>query len=141
MSRKKITVVGAGNVGATTAQMALSKELGDVVLIDIIEGFAEGKALDMAESAGVTGFAASATGTTDWTKTAGSNIVIITSGLPRKPGMSRDDLLVKNTAIVKSVSAQIAAHSADAIVIVVCNPLDAMVHVTAKITGFDYITV
>ena len=136
MARKKITVVGGGNVGATTAYMTAAKDLGDVMIIDIVEGLSEGKALDMAESGGVAPFAGSITGTTDWSETAGSDIVIITSGMPRKPGMSRDDLLANNTAIVRSVSAQIAVHSPDAFVIVVCNPLDAMVYTASKVTGF-----
>jgi malate dehydrogenase len=136
VKRKKITVVGAGNVGATTAYMLASKSLGDVVLIDIIEGLAEGKALDIAEAGGVYAFASAVTGTPAWSETADSNIVIITSGLPRKPGMSRDDLLARNTDIVKSVSTRAAEHSPNAFIIVVCNPLDAMVYATAKVTGF-----
>jgi len=136
MVRNKITIVGAGNVGATTAHIAATRELGDIVLIDIVEGLAEGKALDIAEAGPVQMFDSTITGTTDWQKTAGSNIVIITSGLPRKPGMSRDDLLAKNVQIVKDVSQQIAVFSPESIVIVVCNPLDAMVHAAAKVTGF-----
>ena len=136
MARKKITVVGAGNVGATTAHIAAGKDLGDVVLIDIIPGFSEGKALDMSESAGVFAFAGSVTGSVEWEAAKGSDIVIITSGLPRKPGMSRDDLLAKNVAIVKSVSAHVAQNCPDAFVIIVCNPLDAMVYTAAKVTGF-----
>ncbi|MCD6391959.1 MAG: malate dehydrogenase [Planctomycetes bacterium] len=136
MARKKITVVGAGNVGATTAHIAAGKDLGDVVLIDIIAGFGEGKALDMSESGGVFAFAGSVTGSTDWEAAKDSDIVIITSGLPRKPGMSRDDLLARNVAIVKSVSAHVAQNCPDAFVIIVCNPLDAMVHTAAKVTGF-----
>ena len=136
MVRNKITIVGAGNVGATTAHIAATRELGDIVLVDIVEGLAEGKALDIAEAGPVQMFDSTITGTTDWQKTAGSNIVIITSGLPRKPGMSRDDLLAKNVQIVKDVSQQIAVFSPESIVIVVCNPLDAMVHAAAKVTGF-----
>jgi malate dehydrogenase len=136
VTRKKITVVGAGNVGATTGYMLASKDLGDVVLIDIVEGLAEGKALDMAEAGGVYSFASAVTGSTDWAKTAGSDIVIITSGMPRKPGMSRDDLLAKNVAIVKSVTSQAVKYSPEAFIIVVCNPLDAMVYLAAKISGF-----
>ncbi len=136
MARKKITVVGAGNVGATTAHIAAGRNLGDVVLVDIIAGFAEGKALDMSESAGVFAFAGSVTGSVEWEAARGSDIVIITSGLPRKPGMSRDDLLAKNVAIVKSVSEHVAQNCPDAFVIVVCNPLDAMVYTAAKVTGF-----
>jgi malate dehydrogenase len=136
MARNKITIVGAGNVGATTAQIAAARELGDIILIDIVEGLAEGKALDIAEAGPIQLFDSSITGTTDWQKTADSHLVIITSGLPRKPGMSRDDLLAKNVQIVKDVSRQIAALSHQSIIIVVCNPLDAMVHTAAKVTGF-----
>ncbi|HIJ72001.1 MAG TPA: malate dehydrogenase [Planctomycetes bacterium] len=136
MARKKFTVVGAGNVGATTGYMLAAKELGDVVLIDIVEGLAEGKALDMAQSGGVYPFASAVTGTTNWAATANSDIVIITSGMPRKPGMSRDDLLAKNAEIVKSVTAQVVKNSPQAFIIVVCNPLDAMVYLAAKVSGF-----
>ena len=136
MGRKKITVVGAGNVGATTAYIAMTKGLGDIVLIDIVEGLAQGKALDMAEAGGVYATSSNIKGTCDWADTADSDIVIITSGMPRKPGMSRDDLIAKNTEIVKSVSQLAAKHSPDAFVIVVCNPLDAMVYAAAKVTGF-----
>ena len=136
MGRRKITIVGAGNVGAAAAYMAAEKNLGDIVLLDIVEGLAEGKALDMSQAGGVQAFAGSVTGTTDWERTAESDIVIVTSGFPRKPGMSRDDLLAKNIEIVKSVSEQIARYSPAAFVIVVCNPLDAMVYTAAKVTGF-----
>lgn len=137
MARNKITIVGAGNVGATTAHIAATKQLGDIVLIDIVEGLAEGKALDIAEAAPVQLYDCNVVGTCDWKQTAGSDIVIITSGLPRKPGMSRDDLLAKNAGIVKDVSKQIAKYSPESIIIVVCNPLDAMVYTTCKITGFE----
>jgi malate dehydrogenase len=136
MARNKITIVGAGNVGATTAHIAATRRLGDIVLIDIVKGLAEGKALDIAEAAPVQLYDLSIVGTIDWEKTAGSDIVIITSGLPRKPGMSRDDLLAKNADIVKDVSKQVVKYSPDCIVIVVCNPLDAMVYTAAKVTGF-----
>jgi malate dehydrogenase len=136
MSRNKITIVGAGNVGATTAHIAATRQLGDIVLIDIIEGLAEGKALDIAEAAPVQLYDCNIIGTNNWERSAGSDIVIITSGLPRKPGMSRDDLLAKNAGIVKDVSKQIAKYSSDCIIIVVCNPLDAMVYTAAKVTGF-----
>ena len=136
MARDKITIIGAGNVGATTAHIAATRELGDIVLLDIVEGLAEGKALDIAEAGPVQLFDSVITGTTDWQKTADSNLVIITSGLPRKPGMSRDDLLAKNVQIVKDVSGRIAELSPESIIIVVCNPLDAMVHAAAKVTGF-----
>ena len=136
MAKSKITIVGAGNVGATTAHIAATRQLGDIVLLDIVEGLAEGKALDIAEAAPLQLYDCNVVGTTDWQKTAGSNLVIITSGLPRKPGMSRDDLLAKNVRIVKDVSRKISEYSPESIVIVVCNPLDAMVYTAAKITGF-----
>jgi malate dehydrogenase len=136
VSTKKITVVGAGNVGETTAHIAVQRNLGDIVLIDIVKGLAEGKALDIAQSGGVYPFDGRITGTTDWSQTAGSDIVIITSGVPRKPGMSRDDLLAINAKIVKSVTEQIVQYSPQAYIIVVCNPLDVMVYVAGKISGF-----
>ena len=136
MARNKITIVGAGNVGATTAHIAATRQLGNIVLIDIVEGFAAGKALDISEAAPVQLYDCDITGTLDWKETADSDIVIITSGMPRKPGMSRDDLLAKNVGIVKDVSEKIVKHSPDSIVIVVCNPLDAMVYAAASITGF-----
>jgi malate dehydrogenase len=136
MTRNKMTIVGAGNVGATTAQIAATRQLGDIVLIDIVEGLAEGKALDIAEAAPVQLYDAHIIGTLDWKATADSDITIITSGLPRKPGMSRDDLLAKNTQIVRDVSQKVAQYSPNSIIIVVCNPLDAMVYVAAKVTGF-----
>jgi len=136
MATDKITIVGAGNVGATTAHIAAAKQLADIVLLDIVEGLAEGKALDIAEASPVQLYDCTIIGTTDWKKTADSNVVIITSGLPRKPGMSRDDLLAKNVQIVKDVSQKAARYSPDSIVIVVCNPLDAMVYAAATVTGF-----
>ncbi|MGD1042100.1 MAG: malate dehydrogenase [Sedimentisphaerales bacterium] len=136
MSVNKITVVGAGNVGATTAHIAASRKLGDIVLIDIVKGLAQGKALDMAEAGPVQGYSCRITGTTDWAAAQDSSIVVITSGLARKPGMSRDDLLAKNVQIVKDVSEKIAKYCPKAIVIVVSNPLDAMVYVASKVTGF-----
>jgi len=136
VARGKITVVGAGNVGATTGYILAAKDLGDIVLIDIIEGLAQGKALDIAQAGGVYPFASAITGSTDWGETADSDIVIITSGMPRKPGMSRDDLLAKNADIVKSVTSQVVKYSPNAFIIVVCNPLDAMVYAAAKVSGF-----
>ncbi len=138
MAKDKITVVGAGNVGATTAFIAATRRLGEIVLVDIVKGLAEGKALDMAEASGLVGatHASPVLGTTDWAATAGSDVVIITSGIPRKPGMSRDDLLATNAKIVRDVSRKVVEYSPKAIVIVVCNPLDAMVHVAAQVTGF-----
>ena len=137
VSANKITVVGAGNVGATTAHIAASRKLGDIVLIDIVKGLAQGKALDMAEAGPVQGYSCKITGTTDWTAAQDSSIVVITSGLARKPGMSRDDLLAKNVQIVKDVSEKVAKYCPQAIVIVVSNPLDAMVYVASKVTGFS----
>lgn len=137
MSKAKITVVGAGNVGAAAAHIAASKGLGDVVLIDIVEGLAEGKALDMAQARGVYAAAGNLIGTTNWDLTADSDIVIVTSGMPRKPGMSRDDLLAKNAGIVKSVTEQIVRTSPNSFIIVVCNPLDVMTYVAAKVSGFE----
>ena len=136
MSRDKITIVGAGNVGATTAHIAAARELGDIVLLDIVEGLAEGKSLDIAEAAGVGLYSCNIIGTTDWGKTADSNIVIVTSGMPRKPGMSRDDLLAKNAEIVRDVSERIAEYCPDSIIIVVSNPLDVMTYAAAKVSGF-----
>ncbi|UCG58433.1 MAG: malate dehydrogenase [Phycisphaerales bacterium] len=136
MAKAKIAVVGAGNVGATTAHIAATAGLGHILLLDVVEGLAEGKALDIAEAAGVQLYDAGIVGTRDWKAAADSDIVIITSGLPRKPGMSRDDLLEKNVEIIKDVSQKVAEHCPDSIVIVVCNPLDAMVYAAAKVTGF-----
>lgn len=136
MKRKKITVVGAGFVGATAAHWAAAKELGDVCIVDIVEGLPQGKALDLLEASPVEGFDSHIIGTNDYADTANSDIVIITAGLPRKPGMSRDDLLAKNTAIVKSVTEQICKHSPNAFLIIVSNPLDAMVYVAHKVSSF-----
>jgi malate dehydrogenase len=135
MARKKITVVGAGNVGATAAQRLADKELGDVVLVDIIEGMPQGKSLDLNESAPIEGYDARLVGSNGYRETANSDIVIITSGLPRKPGMSRDDLLLKNAGIVGSVTDEIMKHSRNPVLIVVSNPLDAMCHVAMKRSG------
>ncbi|MBW8000936.1 MAG: malate dehydrogenase [Planctomycetes bacterium] len=137
MAQKKITVVGAGNVGATTAHIAATKNFADIVLIDIVDGLAQGKALDIAQAGSIQKFDCKVTGTCDWQVTKDSDIVIVTSGLPRKPGMSRDDLIAKNTEIVKSVTQQIAKYSPDAFIIVVCNPLDAMVYTASKVSGFE----
>ncbi len=134
--RKKITVVGAGFVGATAAHWAAAKELGDVCIVDIVEGLPQGKGLDLLQASPVEGFDSRVMGTNDYADTAGSDIVIITAGLPRKPGMSRDDLLAKNSAIVKSVTEQVVKYSPEAILIIVSNPLDAMVYVAHKTSGF-----
>jgi malate dehydrogenase len=136
MARPKVTVVGAGNVGATTAQRILEAGLADVILVDIVEGLPQGKALDLAESAPVLGHDCSISGTNDYAATAGSDIIVVTSGLARQPGMSRDDLLAKNTGIVASVVRQATAVSPQAILIIVTNPLDAMCHVAAQASGF-----
>lgn len=136
MSRKKITVIGAGNVGATTAHWLVSKELGDVVLVDIIEGMPQGKALDLAQAGPVEGYDSRLVGTNGYRETAGSDIVVITSGIARKPGMSRDDLLNTNAAIVSSVTEEVVRHSPNAILIVVSNPLDAMTQVAFRKSGF-----
>ncbi|MBC8414516.1 MAG: malate dehydrogenase [Nitrospira sp.] len=133
---KKITVVGAGNVGTTTAQLIAEKGLGDVVLIDIMEGIPQGKALDILEACPVWGSSSKVTGTNSYQDTAGSDIVVITAGLARKPGMSRDDLLFANTDIMKQVAASVAEASPEAIIIVVTNPMDAMAQVVQKVTGF-----
>ncbi|MEA1946651.1 MAG: malate dehydrogenase [Thermodesulfobacteriota bacterium] len=133
---KKVTVVGAGNVGATAAQRLAEKELCDVSLIDIIEGFPQGKALDLAEAAPIEKHDAHLTGSNDYAASANSDIVIITAGIPRKPGMSRDDLLNINAGIMDSVTKEVAKLSPDAIIIVVSNPLDAMCHVAYETSGF-----
>lgn len=132
-----ITVVGAGNVGATTAQRVAEKELARrVVLVDIVDGVPQGKGLDQWQTAPIEGFDSRVIGTNGYDETAGSEIVIITAGIARKPGMSRDDLMNTNAGIVKSVSEQVARTSPNAIVIVVSNPLDVMCYVTKKVTGF-----
>jgi malate dehydrogenase len=133
---KKVTVIGAGNVGATAAQRLAEKELCDVVLIDIADGLAQGKALDLAEAAPIEKHDARLVGSTDYEASAGSDIVIITAGIPRKPGMSRDDLLKTNMNIMKAVTAEAAARSPEAILIIVSNPLDAMCHVAMEASGF-----
>ncbi len=135
MSRRKVTVIGAGNVGATTAQRLAEKDLCDVVLVDIVEGMPQGKALDLMQAAPIRGYDSKVTGTNGYEETAGSSIVIITSGLARKPGMSRDDLLKVNAGIVKDVTLKAVRKSPDAIVIVVSNPLDAMTYVAHKHSG------
>ena len=136
LKRHKITVVGAGNVGATAAHWAAAKELGDVVLVDIVEGVPQGKGLDLFQASPVELFDAKITGTNSYEATAGSDVVIITAGLARKPGMSRDDLMKTNAGIVKSCAEQVAKHSPDAVIIVVSNPLDVMTYVAKKASGF-----
>ena len=134
--RTKVTVVGAGNVGATTAQRLAERDYADVVLVDIVEGMPQGKALDLNQSGPVVGYEPNMVGTNGYDETSGSQIVVITSGFPRQPGMSRDDLLAKNKEIVGGVAREVAQRSPDAIVIVVTNPLDAMCHVAADVTQF-----
>ena len=136
MAKDKITIVGAGKVGATAAHIAADKRLGDIVLIDVVENLAEGKALDIAQAGPIQLYDSRIIGTRNWKETSESNIAIITSGIPRKPGMSRDQLLATNVQIIKDVSKEIAAYSPDCIIIVVSNPLDAMVYAAAKVTGF-----
>jgi malate dehydrogenase len=136
MARPKITVVGAGNVGATAAQYIVEKELGDVVLVDVIEGIPQGKALDLAQAGPVHGYDSALTGANGYDETANSDIVVITAGMARKPGMTRDDLLFKNAEIVGSVVEQVARRSPSSILILVTNPLDAMVQLAWKKSGF-----
>jgi malate dehydrogenase len=134
--RKKITVIGAGFVGSTAAHWAAQKELGDVVLLDINEGAAKGKALDLFEASPVEQFDSRVTGTSDYKDIADSDVVIMTAGLPRKPGMSRDDLLATNAKIVKTAAENIKQYAPNSVVIVVTNPLDAMAYVMKQVTGF-----
>ncbi|HVU88770.1 MAG TPA: malate dehydrogenase [Pirellulales bacterium] len=140
MRRAKISIVGAGNVGATTAHWCAAAELGDIVLLDIpdLVGVAQGKALDLFEASPIVGFDAKITGTSDYQDTADSDVVVITAGIARKPGMSRDDLLSTNAKIVGSVAEQVKKTSPNAVVIVVSNPLDAMVQRAFEVTGFPH---
>jgi malate dehydrogenase len=135
MRRPKITVVGAGNVGGTTAQRLAEKNCYDVVLVDIAQGVPQGKALDISQAGPVCGYSTQVLGTNDYVETAGSAIAVITSGIPRKPGMSRDELLATNAKIVKSVVTELVSRSPDIILILVTNPLDAMVHVARAASG------
>lgn len=135
--RKKITIIGAGNVGATAAHWAVTRNLGDVVLLDVMEGVPQGKALDLWQSGPIDGFSWHVRGSNDYADTAGSDVVIITAGLARKPGMSRDDLLARNVAIVKGCAEQAMRHSPDCFMIVVTNPIDAMVYTAFKAGGLD----
>jgi malate dehydrogenase len=134
--RKKVTVVGAGNVGANTAQKIAAKELADVVLVDVVEGVPQGKGLDMLESAPVEGYDVKITGSNGYDETAESDIVVITAGIPRKPGMSRDDLLMTNYEVIKGVTEQVVKRSPNSIIILVTNPLDAMCWTAHKVSGF-----
>ena len=134
--RNKVTVVGAGNVGATTAQRIFDKGYADVVLVDIVDGLPQGKALDMLESGPILGTDATIIGTNGYEETAGSDVVVVTSGIARKPGMSRDDLLLTNMKIVSSVVEQTAKHSPDSVHLIVTNPLDAMAQQALAVSGF-----
>jgi malate dehydrogenase len=134
--RKKITVVGSGNVGATLAHRLADKQLGDLVLIDILEGIPQGKGLDLLESGPIEGYDVRIKGTNDYADTANSDLVVLTAGFPRKPGMSRDDLLKANYDVVKATTAEVAKHSPNCILIVVTNPLDAMAQTAYKVSGF-----
>lgn len=138
MGRAKITIVGAGNVGATTAHWCAAAELGDIVLVDIpaTEDMPKGKALDLMEASPIVGFDSNIVGATDYEPTRGSDVVVITAGIPRKPGMSRDDLLGTNAKIVSSVTEQVKETSPNAVLILVSNPLDAMVQQALKVSGF-----
>lgn len=136
MSRPKISVIGAGNVGASAAFRIAALELADVVLVDIVDGMPQGKALDLMQMCPVTGSDVKLVGTNKYDETTGSDIVIITSGIPRKPGMSRDDLISTNTKIVKEVTEEVSKRSPQAVLILVTNPLDAMVYVAHKVSGF-----
>ncbi len=134
--RTKITVVGAGNVGATVAQLIAYKELGDVVMVDIIEGLPQGKALDLLEAGPLEGYDSQVAGANSYEPTAGSHLVVITAGIARKPGMSRQDLLTTNANIVRAVTEQVVRYSPDAYLVVVSNPLDAMVYLVKHVSGF-----
>lgn len=133
----KIAIIGAGAVGATAAQRIAEKELGDIILTDIVEGLPQGKALDILESGPLCGYDSKVTGTNDYKDIEGSDIVVVTAGIARKPGMTREDLLKINTKIIKEVSQNIAKYAPDSIVIAVTNPLDLMTYVTMKTTGFE----
>jgi len=135
-SRPKISIIGAGNVGATTAHWIALKEIGDVVLLDIVEGMPQGKSLDLLEAAPIDGFDVDVKGTNNYEDTKNSDVVVITSGIPRKPGMSRDDLISINTKIVKEVTQNVVKYSPNCILIIVTNPLDAMVFVASKASSF-----
>jgi malate dehydrogenase len=135
-ARRKVTVVGAGNVGATCAQVLATRDYADVVLVDIKEGLPQAKALDIAQMGAILGYEPSITGSNDYDATAGSSVVVITAGLPRAPGMSRDDLVTTNEKIVADVTSKVVGASPDAIIVVVSNPLDAMCHVAKNVSGW-----
>lgn len=133
--RKKVSIVGAGMTGSQMAQVMAARDFADVVLVDIVEGLPQGKALDIAEGAPWAGFSSTVSGTNDWADTAGSDVVVVTSGVPRKPGMTREDLLGTNAGIVRSVMRSAVEHSPDAVFIIFANPMDAMCHVALSTTG------
>ena len=135
--RKKVTVVGAGNVGATCAMRIADKELADVVLVDVVEGVPQGKSLDLMQSGPVEGYDVTLTGSNNYEPTANSDVVVITAGLPRKPGMSRDDLLLANYEIMRQASEQAAKYSPNAILVIVSNPLDAMCWTALQVSKFS----
>jgi len=137
MTHPKITIVGAGNVGATSALWAAARNLGDVCLVDVIPGLAEGKALDLAQAAPIAGFSHKIAGSTDYAATAGSDLAIVTAGLARKPGMSRDDLLARNAEIVAGVVRQLVKASPGVILVIVSNPVDAMTSLAHKVSGLE----
>lgn len=137
MARKKIALVGAGQIGGTLALLAGLKELGDIAVVDIAEGVPQGKGLDLAQAAPIEGFDAVFSGSNDYSVIKGADVVIVTAGIPRKPGMSRDDLIGINTGIIQAVGKEIKTHAPDAFVIVITNPLDVMVGVMQEVTGFD----
>src|SRR6201985_3118192 len=138
MARKKIALIGAGNIGGTLAHIAAQKELGDIVLFDVVEGVPQGKALDLSQCGPVEGFDAKITGTNDYADIAGADVIIVTAGVPRKPGMSRDDLLGINLKVMKAVGEGIKAHAPDAFVICITNPLDAMVWALREFSGLPH---
>ncbi len=135
MSRRKVTIVGAGNVGATTAQRIVERGIADVVLVDVVDGIPQGKALDILQSAPIIGFDTKIIGATQYDATKGSDIAVITAGLARKPGMSREDLLSANAKIVKNITSELIKYSPDAIIIVVTNPVDLMTFLCAEVSG------
>ncbi|MFA5354911.1 MAG: malate dehydrogenase, partial [Thermodesulfovibrionales bacterium] len=135
--KKKVSVIGAGNVGASLAQLIAHSGIADVVLFDIMEGVPQGKALDLSEACPLWGSSSTVTGTNEYGPTAGSDVIVITAGFPRKPGMSRDDLLLANARVVSDVAENTARLSPDAVIIIVTNPMDVMAQVSLKVTGFD----
>jgi malate dehydrogenase len=138
IKRKKIALIGGGNIGGVLAQIAFEKNLGDVVIFDVVEGLPQGKALDMAEGTPIAGSDCRLTGTNDYADIEGADVVVVTAGLARKPGMSRDDLLAKNTGIQKQVAEGIKKHAPNSFVVIISNPLDAMVYVNREVTGFAH---